>query len=126
VLKGLLTGGITVGIAAVFPEALILPFFLAVLGLVSGLYPGLSMAEHGPGRSGPQWTVALLLLGLGMAGLWVSPLLLAGAWLLRAAWDFLHSVTALGEGIPEGFPGACVLFDLVVAGFVAYMWVAGL
>jgi hypothetical protein len=126
VLKGLLAGGISVGIAAVFPEALIFPFFLAVLGLLSGVYPGLAMAPEGPGRAGLEWTAAVVLLAFGMVGLWVSPLFLVGAWLLRGLWDFLHFTTVLGEGIPEGFPGGCILYDLVVCGFVAYMWSAGL
>ncbi len=43
-LKGLLAGGVTMGVAAVFPEALVFPFFAAVLGLVAGVGPGMAMA----------------------------------------------------------------------------------
>lgn len=125
VLKGLLAGGITLGVAAVFPEGLVFPFLAVVLGLVSGVFPGLAMADPVGGRSRLHWVLALLLVALGMAGVWTSPVLLAGAFLLHGLWGFLHKFTALGDGIPEGYPAFCVSFDLVLAGFVLYMWSAG-
>lgn len=121
-LKGLLAGGITLGIAAVFPEHLAFPFFAAVLGLVVGVYPGLAMANPEVESSALQWVVAVGILGLGLLGLWYSALLLSVAWLLHALWSFLKGFTALGDGIPEGYPSFCVSFDLVIAAFVAYMW----
>ena len=52
-------------------------------------------------------------------------LILAAAWVLHAFWDFLHRVTALGDGVPEGYPEFCLTYDLLLAGLVAYMWAAG-
>lgn len=124
-LKGLLAGGITLGFAAVFPEGLVFPFLAVVLGLVSGVFPGLAMADPAGGGSGPHWVLALLLVALGMAGVWAFPVLLAGAFLLHGLWGALHRFTALGDGIPEGYPSFCVSFDLVLAGFVLYVWGAG-
>ncbi len=121
-LKGLLASGITLGLAAVFPEALVFPFFAAVLGLAAGLYPGLAMGNPQNGRPGVEWAAALVIVVLGLVGLWFSPLLLAAAWLLHALLDLAHAFTALGDGVPEGFPGFFLSFDLVVAGFVLYMW----
>jgi hypothetical protein len=121
-LKGLLAAGIALGVAAMFPEALAFAFFAAVLGLIVGVYPGLVMANPEGGKPALQWAVAVAVLALGLVGLWQSPLLLAGAWLLHAFWSLLNRFTALGEGIPEGYPGFCVSFDLVTAAFVAYMW----
>lgn len=125
-LKGLLAGGITMGVAAIFPEALAYPFFATVLGLMAGVYPGIAMAlPLGTGR-GPQWVVALLTLCLALLGLWISPLLLALAWLLHGLWGILHRFTALGDEFPPGLPGFSLSFSLVTASFVAYMWaVAG-
>jgi len=124
-LKGLLAGGITMGLAAVFPEALVLPFFTAVLGLMAGVYPGVAMADPLVGSSSLQWTAAAGFLVLGLVGLWTSPLLLAGAWLLHWVWSFLHRFTALGDGVPDEYPGFCLSYDLVMAGFVSYMWGVG-
>lgn len=125
-LKGLLAGGITMGIAAVFPEALVLSFFVAVLGLTSGVYPGLAMTDHINGRPGLEWAAAITLVCLGLVGLWISPLFLAGAWLLHWVWSAAHYFTALGDGFPGGFPEFCLLFDLVIAGFVGYVGVVGI
>ena len=125
-LKGLLAGGITLGIAAVFPEALVLSFFAAVLGLTSGGYPGLAMADPINGRPGLEWAVAITLLCLGLVGLWISPLVLAGAWILHWVWSAAHHFTSLGDGLPGGYPEFCLLFDLVIAGFVGYVGVAGI
>ena len=124
-LKGLLAGGATMGLAAVFPEALVFPIFAAVLGLMAGVYPGLAMADPMVGSSALQWTTAAGFVILGFAGLWISPLLLAGAWLLHWVWSFLHRFTALGDGIPDEYPGFCLSYDLVMAGFVSYMWAVG-
>ena len=125
VLKGLLAGGITVGLAAVFPEALVFPFFAVVLGLMAGVYPGLAMADPMGGSSVLQWTAVAGFLILGLVGLWISPLLLAGAWLFHWVWSFLHRLTALGDGVPDEYPGFCLSYDLVMAGFVFYMWAVG-
>jgi hypothetical protein len=126
VLKGLLAGGITMGVAAIFPEELAYPFFAAVLGLMAGVYPGIAMALPSGTAGGTQWTVALLTLCLALVGLWVSPLLLAAAWLLHGLWGMLHRFTAVGDDFPVGLPGFSLSFSLVTASFVAYMWaVAG-
>lgn len=122
VLKGLLTGGITLGIAAVFPEPLVFTFLAVVLGLVLGVYPGMAMGNPGEGRPALQWGFALLVVAAALAGLWASPVFLTGAFLLHWIWSLLHQFTALGDGVPEGFPAFCVTFDLVLAGFSIFLW----
>ena len=124
-LKGLLAGGITLGVAAVFPEALVFPFLAVVLGVLAGAYPGMAMADPRSGSVAVHWTVAALLTTLGLAGLWISPALLGCAFLLHCLWSFLHRSTALGDGMPEGFPSFSIPFDLVLAGFALYVWSAG-
>ncbi len=125
-LKGLLAAGIALSVAAVFPEPMAFPFFLAVLGLVVGVYPGIAMAHPEQGHPISQWVVAIAILGLGLLGLWQSPLLLAAAWLFHAVWSLMHQFTGLADGVTEGYPSFCVSFDLVMAAFVAYMWMASL
>ena len=122
---GLLAGGITMGVAAVFPEELSFTFFAVVLGLAAGVYPGFAMANPQEGRPLVQWVAALVFVFMGMVGLWYSPLILAGAWVLHALWVLLHHVTSLGDGVPEGYPTFCLSYDLILASFVAYMWAAG-
>lgn len=122
---GLVAAGITMGVAAIFPPPLVFSFQAAVLGLVVGLYPGLAMATPVGGRPSLQWTMAVLILLLGLVGLWISPLLLAAAWLIHGLWSLMYRVTGMGEQVPEGFPRACFTFDLVMAAFATYMWGAG-
>ena len=124
-LKGLLAGGITMGVAAVFPEALVFPFFGGVLGLLAGVYPGIAMAESEERRPGLHWFAAMFFLLLGMVGIWMSPGILALAWLLFGLWSLLLPVTALGDGVPEGYPGFTSSFALITASIVAFMWMAG-
>lgn len=121
-LKGLLAAGITLGVAAVFPEHLAFPFFAGVLGLIVGVYPGIAMASPEVESSFSHWVVAVALLGLGLLGLWYSALLLSAAFLIHGLWSLLKGFTALGDGVPEGYPAFSLSFDLVVAAFVAYVW----
>jgi hypothetical protein len=121
-LKGLLAAGITLGVAAVFPEHLAFAFFGGVLGLIVGVYPGIAMANPEVGSPVLQWVIAVGILGLGLLGLWHSALLLSAAFLLHGLWSFLKGFTALGDGVPEGYPAFSLSFDLVLAAFVAYMW----
>lgn len=124
-LKGLLAGGITLGIAAVFPEFLLFPFLAVVLGLMAGVYPGMAMADSRRGGSAGPWILALVFLALSLAGLVYSPLLLAGAFLSHGALGFLNKFTAVGDDLPEAFPGFSISFDIVLAGFVTYVWLTG-
>ena len=123
-LKGLLAAGITMGLAAVFPEGLVFPFFAAFLGLFAGIFPGLAMADPVDGRPGLAWVVAITILITGLAGLWGNPLLLAGSWILLGFWSLLHRGEGLGKGVPEGLPSFILSFSLVIAAFIAYMWIA--
>ena len=122
ILKGLLAGGVTMAVAAVFPEGLVYSFFTAVLGLMAGKYPGIAMADPLAGGGGSQWFLAVLVLGLGLVGLWVSPLLLAAAWILHGFGAVFQGARGKAEGMPEGLPAFSFAFALVVAAFVTYMW----
>jgi hypothetical protein len=123
VFKGLLAGGITMGVAAVFPEALAFPFFAALLGLGAGVGPGMAMAEP-TASSGIHWLVAVLIVSLGLVSLWVSTLLLAGAWVAFGLWSLLLPRTISRDAVPEGYPAFVSAYAFVSASFIAYMWAA--
>lgn len=80
------------------------------------------MARPEESRPGLEWAAAVLVLGMGMTGLWLSPLYLVAAWLLHGLWGSLHRVTARADTLPAWYPGFCITFDLVMGGFVIYMW----
>ena len=120
-LKGLLAGGIALGFAAVFPEGLVFQYLAVILALLAGVFPGMAMADAEGGRALGEWVFALLLVTLGLAGLWASPANLALAYVLHGLWAFLHMVTGLGEGTPRVFVRFCLTFDLVLSGFALYV-----
>ena len=124
-LKGLLAGGITLGVAAVFPEPLVFTFLTVVLAVTLGVYPGMALANAEEGRPALQWGFAILITVVALTGIATSPLLLAVAFFLHCAWSLLHKFTALGDGVPEGFPGFSATYDLVLAGFSLFVWSAG-
>lgn len=121
-LKGMLAGGITLGVAAVFPQPLAFSFFSVVLALMAGVEPGMAMGMGEDARPGVRWFAAIIFVGIALLGLAKTPLLIACAWLLHWIWQLLHQVTALGDGVPEGFSRFSLTFDLVVGGFVVYLW----
>ena len=122
ILKGLLAGGVTMAVAAIFPEALVLPYFTAILGVMVGVYSGLAMADPLRGDTGAHWFMALLVLGVGLLGLWLSPGYLAGAWVLHGIWAVVVGTRRSGEGVPEGLPGFSLAFSIVTACFVTFIW----
>lgn len=124
-LKGLLAGGIIMGVAAIFPEPLVLPFLAVVLGVTTGVGPGMALGSPGSGSPGLEWTATLSFVVVGMAGLWASPLFLALAWGLHGLWSVLRRLRGLGDGFLEGHFRFCIAFDLVLGGFVGYIWVVG-
>lgn len=124
-LKGLLVGGVTLGLAALVPEPLVFPFLAVILGLILGVYPGMGMAIPEAGRPSLQWGVTFLLAATGIAGLWVSPVFLACAFFSHCLWSLVLEFTLLGSGIPQGFRRFSTTYDLVLAGFSIFVWAAG-
>jgi hypothetical protein len=123
VLKGLLAGGITMGVAAVFPEALVFPFYAGILGILAGVGPGLAMASQTRGAT-PQWVEAVAVMALGLVGLWINPLLLAVAWVIHGLWSLFLPRTVSEDDVPESYPSFALFYALLSAAFVAYMWAA--
>ena len=59
-----------------------------------------------------------------MVGLWISTLLLAGAWVAFGIWSLFLPRTISRDAVPEGYPGFVAAYAFVAASFIAYMWAA--
>jgi hypothetical protein len=76
--------------------------------------------------AGPAWIVAevlgvLLYGGMGVAGVRGSPWWLAAGWALHPIWDMALHYFGPGHAFaPESYAIACLSWDWVVAGYVAY------
>jgi hypothetical protein len=76
--------------------------------------------------AGPAWIAAelagvLLYGGMGVAGVRGSPWWLAAGWALHPVWDMVLHYFGPGHAFaPETYAIACVSWDWVVAGYLAY------
>jgi len=65
----------------------------------------------------------LLFGGLGLAGLWRWPVLIAVGWAGHVAWDFAPSGSSSASYAPSWWPPVCVGTDLFLAGYItALIW----
>jgi hypothetical protein len=89
------------------------------LGFIGAVYFGFAVAD---GRVMPlliEFSVAGAFLFAGAAALWAdSPVLLAVAYVAHAGWDLAHHPRAVPTPVRSWYPPFCVVYDLVVAGFV--------
>lgn len=122
-LKGLLAGSITMGVAAVFPEGLVFPVYASVLGIVAGLGPGMAMASQNS-NAAPQWVETVVVMAVGLVGLWIDPFLLVLALVFQAFWCLFWPRTVHPDDVPEGLPAFMFSYALVSAAFVAYVGAA--
>ncbi|HJU53079.1 MAG TPA: DUF6010 family protein, partial [Pyrinomonadaceae bacterium] len=54
-----------------------------------------------------------------LAGLKISPLILAAGWAAHVAWDVLLHGLFETTFVPRWYPPVCVGFDLLLAGYIA-------
>lgn len=124
-LRGVFLAALTVAVAAALPPERALALLALLLAFAAAVYVGI--AEAGPDRSERrlQWFVALGFVGLALLGLLRSPLVLAGAWLLHAAWDWRNHRKGGAAQAAPAYPVACLAYDLVVAAFLCILWYVG-
>ena len=110
----LLIGAVPLGILLVLsygwlkPRAQLIAWSVATGWLLSSVYLGTSDLEYG---------ALLIVILAAVAGVVWSPWFLVGIWVLHPIWDFLP------RDLPEqqqDLPLACLLYDLVVAAYLAW------
>lgn len=94
--------------------------FLAVqLGFIGAVYFGFAVADGSIRSLLVEFPVSGVFLALGAVTLWAkSPPLLAAGYLAHAVWDLVHHPRAVPTPVRSWYPPFCVVFDLVVAGFI--------
>lgn len=94
---------------ALIPTAGAYVFF----SLINGVYSAL-----------PREFVGVLLYGgLGLAGVWRFPVLIALGWATHVAWDLAGPGESAGSYVPTWWPAVCVGTDLFLAGYItAIIW----
>lgn len=131
--RGLGAAVLTVLVALVAPAPLRVPIVGVLLGFAAGVYPGFAQSGADAGsQSAPtaaetrlQWVVALLFAAIAVVGIALSAWWLAAGWILHAAWDARHHAGRRGDWVPPHYPMFCLVYDLGLAAFAAWLALKG-
>jgi hypothetical protein len=102
------------------PQALVL--FAVLLGLTAGVYIGFGLADGRSWEQGIELLVGLLFFAVAAAGVWVSPLVIAGGFLAHAVWGMFHQPRLVGTQVVMWYPPIGAMFDMIMAGYIAARW----
>jgi hypothetical protein len=108
--------------AAMLPMEDRIGLFALILALTAGIYLGFAWIDGRRLWVTLEGLVALLLLGLALAGLRSAPALIALGFLLHIAWDLAHHPRGIRTRIAPWVPPACLLYDLGVAALILLWW----
>lgn len=103
-----------------------LPFYPAqdyygiLLAMIAGVYIGFAVNDGRRHLLVLEIAVALGFCALVFLGMWKWPILIALGYFLHAVWDFLHHPLKLGARTRQWYPPACVIYDVLVGGFIYF------
>lgn len=126
-LNGPTGAAVGVGLALVMiaPIALFLgdseafQFIAVLLGFVGGVYLGFGVASGSVSELLLEFTVAGAFMLVAAVALWVeSPVVLAAGYAAHGLWDLVHHPRAVTTPVRGWYPPFCVLFDVVMTGYV--------
>ena len=88
------------------------------LVIAAGVYVAFGLVLGGP-PLGFELIQLAVFLGVALAGLRYSPLILAAGWLFHSIWDAMHVLPALSQHAPHWYVFACLAFDVPLAVYIA-------
>ncbi len=96
---------------------------VVLVGYFGGVYFGVSLSTASPKKVALQNAVSGVFFGFALAGLWVSPLFLALACFVHAAWDVItEHPKALNTSIAPWYVPLCVSYDILLGVFILVWW----
>lgn len=123
VARGVAAAAVTVAAAALLGEERGLELLAVLLAFAAAVYVGAGLQGRDPARTRIEWAVALGFTAIAVAGIWVTPALLAAGWIAHGAWDLSHH----RRGSPRGarwYPSTCLAYDWVVGAYVIFLVIA--
>lgn len=112
----------TVAIATRLPDLAAREFLAVLLEITAGVYLGFAVLD---GRR-VVFTVELagiaLFLIFAILGLRMSPLFLAGGFLLHGVWDALQHPRIFEIRMADWHRLACIVYDAIVAAYIYFRW----
>ncbi len=121
-LRGALWAALTIGVSLPLNAGLALPLYAILLGAAIGIYIGPVLDAGRREELGLYVAMGAGLVVLALAGLWFSPLWLAGAWALHAVFDVFHGHAGLETRVPRWYPSTCLTYDLILAAWIVLQW----
>ena len=121
-MQGVLWAVPFVAIALALEPDQSLTFLALLLTFIAGVYLGFALMDPERGRLVIEFTGIVVTCSLAAAGLWVRPQFLAAGYAFHAVWDLLHHPGPLPTRTPVWYAHGCTSFDLVVGGFILYLW----
>ncbi len=117
-------GAIVVAFAlTLLPKEYARDILVVLVGYFGGVYLGVGLSTASPKKVALQDGVSAVFFGLALAGLWVSPLFLALACFVHAAWDVItEHPKALNTSIASWYVPTCVSFDILLGVFILVWW----
>lgn len=117
-------GAVVVAFAlTLLPKEYARDILVVLVGYFGGVYFGVSLSTASPRNVALQDGVSGVFFGFALAGFWVSPLFLALACFVHAAWDVItEHPKALNTSIAPWYVPLCVSFDIVLGAFILAWW----
>jgi hypothetical protein len=92
-----------------------------LLGAIAGVYAGFALVDGRGPAIAIQVPVMFAFIAVSVAGVVISPRILAAGYLLHAAWDAAHQLAWLSVASPDWYAAACIVYDAIVGVFLL-MW----
>lgn len=117
-------GALVVAFAlTLLPKEFALDILVVLVGYFGGVYFGVGLSTASPNKVALQNGVSGVFFGFALAGLWASPLFLALACFVHAAWDIItEHPKALNTPIKAWYVPLCVSFDILLGLFILVWW----
>lgn len=92
------------------------------LALTAFVYPGALLAQRaGRAVAAAEIAVGAVVFVTAWLGVAQHPLWLAAGYLAHGIWDWGHHIGRIPTRTAGWFPPACAVFDIVIAGYAAWL-----
>lgn len=96
-------------------------FYPVVLIVIAALYLLFATLAGSTGSLVAEAVPALIFVVLAVVGFRKSPWLVVAGLALHGVFDFFHHLLILNPGVPVWWPGWCLSYDVVAAGYLAVL-----
>ena len=119
---GLIGAIVTVVVASFLPKPKALELLSAVLVGIAAVYLGFVLLDGRRREMLIEFGNIGLTIALALLGLWVAPVWLAVGYFAHGLWDAVHHPRGVQTKIPQWYVPFCLIYDWIIGGFVLLWW----